>query len=112
LTQWAPFDFLQWPVLQKCKSPEGYELFYGAAGDWGNQGAETPMYAPDEFLKQAAECERMAKLARSPANKATWSRMAERWLQCAEANEADQERVQAGMAQARTRHKTANQSGV
>jgi hypothetical protein len=42
------------------------------------------MYAPEEFLKQAAECERMAKFARNPTSKVTWSRMAERWLQCAE----------------------------
>jgi len=26
----------------------------------------------------------MAKFTRDPASKATWSRMAERWLQCAE----------------------------
>ena len=38
----------------------------------------------DEFMKQAAECQRMAKATRNPANKATWNRMAERWLQCAE----------------------------
>jgi hypothetical protein len=27
----------------------------------------------------------MAKFTRDPASKATWSRMAERWLRCAEA---------------------------
>jgi hypothetical protein len=42
------------------------------------------MYPPDEFLKHAVECERMAKFARNPASKATWSRMAKRWVQCAE----------------------------
>ena len=42
------------------------------------------MYPPDEFLKHAAECERMAKFALSPTSKVTWSQMAERWLQCAE----------------------------
>ncbi len=44
----------------------------------------TPMHPPDEFLKHATECLQMAKLTRDPASKATWSRMAERWLQCAE----------------------------
>jgi hypothetical protein len=38
----------------------------------------------DEFLKHAADCEQMAKFARDPASKATWKRMADRWLQCAE----------------------------
>ncbi len=38
----------------------------------------------DEFLRYAADCERMAKVTRDPASKATWKRMAERWLQCAE----------------------------
>ena len=41
------------------------------------------MYVYDEFLKHAAECERMAKFARNPASKATWSEMAARWEQCA-----------------------------
>ena len=39
---------------------------------------------PDEFLTRAAECQQMAKDTRDPASKATWSRMAERWLRCAE----------------------------
>jgi hypothetical protein len=39
---------------------------------------------PDNFLRQAAECERMAKFARDPESKVTWRRMAERWLRCAE----------------------------
>ena len=38
----------------------------------------------DQFLKQAAECQQMARATRNPASKATWNRMAERWLQCAE----------------------------
>jgi hypothetical protein len=37
----------------------------------------------DEFLRYAADCERMAKVTRDPASKATWKRMAHRWLQCA-----------------------------
>jgi hypothetical protein len=44
----------------------------------------TPMNPPDEFLKHAAACQQMAKATRNPASKATWNRMAERWLQCVE----------------------------
>ena len=44
----------------------------------------TPINPADEFLKHAAECQQMAKATRNPANKGTWNRMAERWLQCAE----------------------------
>jgi hypothetical protein len=32
------------------------------------------MNPPDEFLKHAADCEQMAKFARDPESKATWSR--------------------------------------
>jgi hypothetical protein len=42
------------------------------------------MNPSEEFLKHAADCERMAKFTRDPASKVTWSRMAERWLRCAE----------------------------
>jgi hypothetical protein len=42
------------------------------------------MHPPDEFLKHAAECEQMAKLARRSEDKATWQQMAQRWLRCAE----------------------------
>jgi hypothetical protein len=42
------------------------------------------MYPPEEFLKYAADCKQMAKFTRDPVSKATWSRMAERWLLCAE----------------------------
>ena len=35
----------------------------------------------DEFLRHAADCQQMARFTRDPASKATWSRMAERWLQ-------------------------------
>ena len=44
----------------------------------------TPINPADEFLKHAAECQQMARATRNPASKATWNRMAERWLQCAE----------------------------
>jgi hypothetical protein len=42
------------------------------------------MNPSEEFLRHAAECQQMAKFTRDPASKATWSRMAERWLRCAE----------------------------
>jgi hypothetical protein len=42
------------------------------------------MNPSEEFLKHAADCERMAKFTRDPTSKATWNRMAERWLRCAE----------------------------
>ena len=42
------------------------------------------MNPSEEFRKHAADCQQMAKSTRDPASKATWSRMAERWLRCAE----------------------------
>ena len=42
------------------------------------------MNPPDEFLRHAADCKLMARFAHNPEDKATWSRMAERWLRCAE----------------------------
>lgn len=42
------------------------------------------MHSPDLFLARALECEGMAKLAREPDSKAVWTRMADRWHQCAE----------------------------
>jgi hypothetical protein len=39
---------------------------------------------PEEFLKHAADCEKMARSTRDPKSSATWNRMAERWRQCAE----------------------------
>jgi hypothetical protein len=42
------------------------------------------MNPSDEFLKHAAECQKMAKFTRDPESKATWSRMAARWIDCAE----------------------------
>jgi len=41
------------------------------------------MDQPDEFLKRAAECERMIKSSRDPQSKDAWRRMAERWHRCA-----------------------------
>ena len=42
------------------------------------------MNPSEEFLRHAADCQRMAKFSRDPTSKATWNRMAERWLRCAE----------------------------
>jgi hypothetical protein len=42
------------------------------------------MNPSEEFLRHAADCQRMAKFTRDPASKQTWSRMAERWTRCAE----------------------------
>ena len=44
----------------------------------------SPINPSDEFLRHAADCQQMAKFTRDPASKATWRRMAERWLHCAE----------------------------
>jgi hypothetical protein len=47
------------------------------------------MHPLEEFLKHAAECKRMARFAREPQDRATWRRMAERWLRCAEVFEKE-----------------------
>ena len=44
----------------------------------------SPINPSDEFLRHAADCQKMAKFTRDPASRATWRRMAERWLHCAE----------------------------
>src|SRR3954469_18836330 len=38
----------------------------------------------EEFLKRAAECERMVKSVPDPQSKDAWRRMAERWHRCAQ----------------------------
>jgi hypothetical protein len=42
------------------------------------------MNPSEEFLKHAADCQQMSKFTRDPESKATWSRMAQRWIDCAE----------------------------
>jgi hypothetical protein len=42
------------------------------------------MSPSEKFLRFAAECESMAKFTHSRENKLVWSRMAERWVRCAE----------------------------
>jgi hypothetical protein len=46
--------------------------------------ARSPMSTSEKFLRFAAECEVMAKFTRSAESRATWSRLAERWIRCAE----------------------------
>jgi hypothetical protein len=58
------------------------------------------MNPSEEFLRHAADCEQMAKFTRDPASRATWIRMAERWLQCAETF-----KVQSSAAQPAKRHR-------
>jgi len=42
------------------------------------------MDTSEKFLRFAAECEVMAKFTHSRENKAVWTRMAERWVRCAQ----------------------------
>ena len=54
----------------------------------------SPINPSEEFLRHAADCQQMAKFTRDPASKATWSRMAERWLHCAEVFQSQQSAAQ------------------
>jgi hypothetical protein len=45
------------------------------------------MNPSEEFRRFAGECRAMAKFTRSPENKATWDRLAARWVRLAELNE-------------------------
>jgi hypothetical protein len=67
------------------------------------------MNPSEEFRRHAAECQQMAKFTRDPASRATWNRMAERWLHCAEVFQrqlaaAQPARRQHQRASAGTRH--------
>jgi hypothetical protein len=64
------------------------------------------MSVSEKFREFAAECQAMAKLARSPESKATWGRLAGRWVQCAEL--ADQH---ASAASAAARDRPAKRHG-
>jgi hypothetical protein len=46
------------------------------------------MSARDEFLKNAAECARMAEKTHNPVDKAAWQRLSESWHRLAQ--EADE----------------------
>ena len=43
------------------------------------------MNCSEKFRRFAAECRAMAEFTRSAENKATWDRLAVRWVRCAEA---------------------------
>jgi hypothetical protein len=45
------------------------------------------MNPSEEFRRFAGECRAMAKFTRSPESKATWDRLAARWVRLAELNE-------------------------
>ena len=70
--------------MRKSQSPLRLDLVYYTTGIGALGERKTSMYVYEEFLKHAAECERMAKFAPNPASKATWNEMAVRWEQCAE----------------------------
>ena len=42
------------------------------------------MTTSEKFLRFAAECEVMVKLARTRESKEVWNGLAERWIRCAE----------------------------
>ena len=42
------------------------------------------MDTSERFLRFAAECELMAKVARDRENKTVWRSIAQRWIRCAE----------------------------
>jgi hypothetical protein len=42
------------------------------------------MILAEEFLRHAADCERMAKFTHDHESRSVWNGMAERWLRCAE----------------------------
>jgi len=71
-------------------------------------GREEPMNPSEKFLRFAAECELMAKFTRSPENKTVWTRMAERWLRCAQLY--DREASAAHTSMAAKRHRSPNHS--
>jgi hypothetical protein len=47
------------------------------------------MRTEEGFRKRAAECLRTAQLAVDEEQKAAWTRLAERWLACADISERD-----------------------
>ena len=61
------------------------------------------MDASEQFRKFAGECRALAKLARSPDSKATWDRLATRWVRCAELNDHASAATRERMAKRRRR---------
>jgi hypothetical protein len=45
------------------------------------------MDTTDRFIRFAAECEAMAKISQSQANRIVWNGLAQRWLRCAKLTE-------------------------
>ena len=41
-------------------------------------------FASELFMRHAAECKQMANASRDAETRKVWSRMAERWIRCAE----------------------------
>jgi hypothetical protein len=74
----------------------------------GAGGESKPMNPSEKFLRFAAECELMAKFTRSPENKTVWTRMAERWLRCAQLY--DQEASAARTTMSTKRHRAPTHS--
>ncbi len=68
------------------------------------------MNSSEQFRKFAAECQDMAKLARSSESKATWNRLAARWIQCAELV-ADRYSSAAKLNRTAKRHRTPGHNG-
>jgi hypothetical protein len=64
----------------------------------------------EKFLRFAAECELMAKFTRSPENRTVWTRMAERWLRCAQLYDRESSVLKAGSSA--RRHRTPVQSSA
>ena len=54
------------------------------------------MDTSEKFLRFAAECELMAKFTRSPENRTVWTRMAERWMRCAQLYDRESSVAQSG----------------
>ena len=70
------------------------------------------MNPSEEFRKFAGECRTMAKLARSPESKATWGRLAARWVRCAELNELHSSAATLGRTAKRHRRPVRSSSKV
>ena len=62
---------------------------------------EHPMDPAEEFRKHADECRRMARATVNLGDRASWNRLAERWLHCADQADRDRDAIQAN---ARGRH--------
>jgi hypothetical protein len=60
------------------------------------------MSPSEEFRRFAGECRAMAKFTRSPESKATWDRLAARWVRLAELNEINSKA--ATLVRLRNRH--------